>query len=202
MEVQLESEGLIIRSFVEADFENYFRLQLEDKIFRAYQDDERLRSISRETLSESKHDLFSVFRKPGLEYCGSVSLQKGPTTGNPEIGISLLEAYQNQGIGTTAIALFCQYCYEQRGITRLEVRIRPKNKRSIHVFEKFGAQFESYQVDYLPLLQKFYESFQELYDKIGLSMPDYPLGKLGSNHYYLELPLKLQESAPGRTAQI
>lgn len=179
---------LEICAFSNDDFENYCRVQLKNPWFQAMPLD-NIRTAVRKTLDEGDSEFFSIFIKETSTYCGNISLQTGPTSGNPEIGIALLEDYQNQGIGTAAIVLFCDYCYTHRGITKLEVRIDPENKRSIHVFEKLGAIFRKKQADYISLLE-------ELCGKIGEPLPNNLDDNLGSLHYDLELPFSYLAKSP------
>lgn len=172
---------LEIRAFSNNDFESYCRLQLENCWFQSASLDS-IRTAVRKTLDEGNSEFFSIFIKGTSTYCGNISLHVGPISGNPEIGIRLLENCQNRGIGTAAIALFCKYCYTHRGITKLEIRIDPENRRSIHVFEKLGAKFRTTQADHISILE-------DLYRKVGTPLPDNLDDTIGSLHYDLELPL-------------
>lgn len=71
------------------------------------------------------------------DFCGSVEL-KG-TSRTPEIGISILEKYRNQGIAAKAVGLLINLTFNPELIDYYVARIEEQNSHSRHVFEKMGA---------------------------------------------------------------
>ena len=135
----IESDSLIIRRYNGDDFEGFVRLQKEDPILRSF-DEDIIRSSTRKVLEESSCERYSIFEKASMQYCGNIEFNQDASEEYPEIGITLLEEKQNQGIGTEAIVSFCNNCFNVRRTSIIIVRIEQENIRSKHLFEKLGAE--------------------------------------------------------------
>ncbi len=80
-------------------------------------------------------------------FIGWICLQKDGE-GRPDIGISLIEDYRNQGIGPEAISLYSYYLYSVYKIDRVYARISELNTQSIRAFTKLGAILDKKETDY------------------------------------------------------
>lgn len=58
----------------------------------------------------------------------------------PELGIEILNTYQNKGYGPEAIKAFCKWYANEYNVNEVSVRIKIENTHSIHIFEKLGAK--------------------------------------------------------------
>ena len=172
----IESETLFIRPYSEEDFEVFIGLMKEDPILGKF-DEAILRSSAHDTANSRADDEYSIIEKVSGDYCGYISLMNSAENEYPEVGITLLESKQNRGIGSEALRLFFEYCRDKLKIDTLLVRIDPENARSIHVFEKLGAEFIGKKN--LPIIEK-------LYKEMGECPPD-DLDASGANTYYLKL---------------
>ena len=171
-------DDIIIKAYSNNDFEDYLQMQLEDKIYEYY-DKDLIRKTFKETLSDtSRTENYSIFLSEGMTYCGNIELQKYPDS--YALGIKLSEKYQHRGIGTLAVKIFCQYCFEDHGITQLVIRIDPDNKISIRLFEKLGAIYTG---------KKLTPEFERLISSSKRSFPESEVERLGANHYILNLPI-------------
>ena len=80
-------------------------------------------------------------------FIGWITLQRDPE-GRPDIGISLLEKYRNQGIGPDTVRLFANRLYKEYGIERVFIRISELNLQSQRAFAKLGAVLDKREPDY------------------------------------------------------
>lgn len=83
--------------------------------------------------------VYAIYNKE-CQFCGSMELQK-PTSNTPEIGIDLLENFQNKGIAPSVILLFAKAVCERQTVQYFLIKIAASNSHSRHVFEKLGAEF-------------------------------------------------------------
>lgn len=65
------------------------------------------------------------------------------------IGYWIDERYAGRGITPTAVALAADYCFQEMGLHRIEVCIRPENAPSRRVAEKLGFREEGLRPRYL-----------------------------------------------------
>lgn len=171
-----------VRPYAEKDFEALFRLAIESSVLRLFQDKSLLpivQSAVRKEYIESGDEQFSIIRNSDEMYCGNISLRQDEN-GLYELGIAIVDVFQNQGFGTEALRQFCDYCYRERGIQRLLVRIDPDNSRSIHVFEKLGAVFLKKKASYI---------LKRTYEQLGKPLPEDLDETSGVLNYELQLPL-------------
>ena len=68
----------------------------------------------------------------------------GAESHKDEIGYWLAKPYWNQGIMTEVIDVFCDFCFEQRELSRIEAGVFSHNKSSMRVLEKAGFEKEGY----------------------------------------------------------
>jgi RimJ/RimL family protein N-acetyltransferase len=61
-----------------------------------------------------------------------------------EIGYWLGKPYWNQGIMTSVLRTFCEYCFEHRELSRIEASAFSYNEASMRVLEKAGFEKEGY----------------------------------------------------------
>ena len=65
------------------------------------------------------------------------------------IGYWISPAVAGLGITTTAVALVCDYLFEQIGLHRVEIDIRPENLSSLRVVQKLGFRYEGLKERYI-----------------------------------------------------
>ena len=58
------------------------------------------------------------------------------------IGYWVAERFAGKGITPTAVALATDYCFQEVGLHRMEICIRPENAASLRVVEKLGFRYE------------------------------------------------------------
>ena len=138
----ISTENLYMRLLKDTDFEYCKLLCVEDPqlgvIYKL--NPEIFEKTYIEDKKTSCDEIYLVFEKESNEFCGEVVLQHSSEYRN-ELGITLLNAHQNKGIGTEVIIGFCKWLNDVKGLSEITVRIDPENKRSQHVFKKLGAEF-------------------------------------------------------------
>lgn len=65
------------------------------------------------------------------------------------IGYWIDERYAGQGLMPTAVALVTDHCFEQVGLHRVEINVRPENAASLRVVHKLGFREEGVRERYL-----------------------------------------------------
>ena len=65
------------------------------------------------------------------------------------IGYWVSEHVAGRGVTPTAVAMAADYCFEELGLHRIEVNIRPENAPSLRVVAKLGLRDEGLRVAYL-----------------------------------------------------
>ena len=55
-----------------------------------------------------------------------------------ELGVSVLEAYWNQGVGTKLMEYLIEWAKESKTIRKINLRVRSDNHSAIHVYKKLG----------------------------------------------------------------
>lgn len=59
-----------------------------------------------------------------------------------QLGYWIDEGYANKGVMTLAVAMAIDLCFRQLRLHRVEVNVRPENKRSLRLIEKLGLEYE------------------------------------------------------------
>lgn len=87
-----------------------------------------------------------AINKKGDGLIGGLGLHQlhGPESHKDEIGYWLAKPYWSQGIMTQVLKSFCNYCFEQRELTRIEAGVFSHNESSMRVLEKAGFEREGY----------------------------------------------------------
>ena len=161
----IKTERLFIRTMSPDDYETVSGLLKEGEIASRFRDDRAfLESLIQGVwLDINKAENYNalIFLLGTDILCGKICLQR-LSDPYPELGIELLKAYQNQGIGPEAIVPFLNTCSKMLGIQRVLVRIWKENTHSIHVFEKLGAIADGVQPYFSQaMLEYMTKSFDE-----------------------------------------
>lgn len=64
------------------------------------------------------------------------------STSSASIGYWVAERFAGLGATPTSVALATDYCFQELGLHRLEICIRPENVKSLRVVEKLGFRYE------------------------------------------------------------
>lgn len=159
----IETERLYIRELAEGDFdlissvwrERFPPILLDNKA----ESDVFLQNLWNDTRSSTILTGL-IFLCNGNTFCGRVNMQNIDTE-KPEVGIDILQNYQNHGYGPEAITGFVNWYSSSRCISQIKVCISSANAHSIHVFEKLGAEFILEQPMFSEKIQSIKENLPE-----------------------------------------
>lgn len=104
-------------------------------LYQVYPEDIMRHYWNQVIMSDDEH--FSVFLPSG-QICARLSIQYGEFP-SPDIGITVVHRWQNQGIGTRLIHEWCNWIYETRKWSRMYIHMKEDNIRSYHIFKRNGA---------------------------------------------------------------
>ncbi len=71
------------------------------------------------------------------------------STSSASTGYWIAERFAGVGATPTAVALATDYCFQQLGLHRMEICIRPENTKSLRVVEKLGFRYEGLRRRYI-----------------------------------------------------
>lgn len=85
------------------------------------------------------------------ELVGQLSIAElsGGALQSSQIGYWVSQHAAGRGIAPTAVALAIDYIFNELGLHRIEVCIRPENMASLRVVEKLGLEYEGRRADYI-----------------------------------------------------
>lgn len=74
------------------------------------------------------------------ELVGQVSVfdVRRASSWSASLGYWVAESHAGQGIGTRAVALAAQWCFEDLGMNRVEIAIQPHNEASLRLVQRLG----------------------------------------------------------------
>ncbi len=88
-------------------------------------------------------------QQPALAGQITVNGIMGGSAACAQIGYWVDQRLAGRGIIPTAVAMAVDYCWEDLGLHRIEIAIRPENLRSLRVVEKLGFRPEGMRPRYL-----------------------------------------------------
>ena len=89
------------------------------------------------------------------------------------IGYWVSESVAGQGVTPTAVALTCDFLFDQLHLHRVEIAIRPENRASLRVVQKLGFRFEGLKERYIHINYAWRDHFI-----FALTKEDVPHGVL------------------------
>lgn len=186
--IVIETQRIIIREIEDTDRDLVYQLSKESVMLSALPQDEKYQEMYKQTCWEevNRPSIFNalIFHKETGSFVGKICMQfiDDPL---PELGIDLLQKYQNCGYGPEAIVPFANWYGQQHGLSQIKVRISKENNHSRHVFEKLGAIYNEDTPSFNP-------SFVAMMEKL---LPDADLSSLTLNNirdYILRLPISVE----------
>lgn len=109
-------------------------------------------------------------------FAGQVTVS-GITRGSAQfaqVGYWVDQGLAGRGIIPTAVALATDFCFDEFGLHRMEVAIRPENGRSLRVVEKLGFRYEGLRPAYLHINHDWRD-----HEVFALTAGEVPEGLLG-----------------------
>ena len=171
MKIILDTERLLLREFVQEDFQELFRMN-RDKEIMQYVGDGSTRSYE-EQIEELDRLILNYAKRPGLgiwatllkdshTFIGGSGLVYYDNTPEIEIGYRILKEHWNQGYATEASIALLQYGFEQLDLKKIVSSAHVDNIASRRVMEKIGLKFKDFRFHY-SCRQAYYEMLLEDY---------------------------------------
>ena len=159
--LSLETDRLILRDFLETDFENYFRLKSDEKTMYYLQD---IQLHSREEAMEDFHQLladqtspsrqfyfFHMETKDTREQVGSIGytvLAEPPVGKLVNMGYFTYPKFWGQGYTSEALNAALEYCFTKGNVYRVTTGCLAENRGSERVMQKCGLIREAEHIDW------------------------------------------------------
>ncbi|MCK5640075.1 MAG: GNAT family N-acetyltransferase [Gammaproteobacteria bacterium] len=153
----LETERLILRPFIEQDFEHYYKFMSDNEATRYmnYSPLETTKEGARalfdtvlNAYTEDSSDLTLVIaQKMNNQFIGFCGLKKTNTSDTQEIYFTLLPKYWGKGYATEATTELINYTFNQTSIKHIIGYASPDNPLSWGVAERVGMKYEGYAND-------------------------------------------------------
>ena len=170
MNVIIETERLLLRTFTEEDANLVYFLNLDPDVTRYTGDPVRDESHALEVLQKAilpqyalyGHGRWAVHTKTGPDtiangFIGWCGLKMRPEINEVDLGYRFIKNSWGKGYATEAAAASLRYGFEKLGIKRIVGRALPGNLASIRVLEKCGMTYAGEEV-IENLLHKTYEA--------------------------------------------
>lgn len=149
MNIIIETERLLLRTFTMDDAALVFELNLDPEVIRYTGDPIRDIDHAKQVLEQTilpqyalyNHGRWAVLVKPGLEFIGWCGLKARPERNEIDLGYRFMKKAWGKGYATEAAFASLEYGFRRLGIPRIVGRAMPQNIGSIRVLEKCGMQF-------------------------------------------------------------
>lgn len=149
MNVIIETERLLLRTFTLDDAELVYNLNLDPDVIRytgdPIEDVEHARRVLEQTILPQyvlyNHGRWAVHTKPGLEFIGWCGLKNRPERNEIDLGYRFNKTAWGKGYATEAAFACLKHGFEKLDIKRIIGRAMPQNFASLRVLEKCGMQY-------------------------------------------------------------
>ena len=192
--MRIETKRLYLRQMTDDDFDLMSLIWMErcstlfEKLADGHESQAKFLQNMWETTQDPTMLTYLIFLRDGDRFCGRVNMQKTDEK-IPELGIDLLGEYQNRGYSPEAITAFANWYGKSRHISEIKVRITAANARSIHVFQKLGAEYMQDDSSFLKAAENLAKDLPEKREAI--------MGDLCVREYLLKLPITgVSDTAP------
>jgi RimJ/RimL family protein N-acetyltransferase len=165
MNVIIETDRLLLRTFTENDAPLLYELNLDPEVTRfthdAMTDLEHAEKVLHETILPQyalyNHGRWAVHLKPSLEFIGWSGLKFLPEGNEIDLGYRFMKKFWGKGYATEAAFSCLQYGFNKLNLQKIVGRALPGNLASIRVLEKCGMQYVCEEIVH-GLLHKTYQA--------------------------------------------
>lgn len=149
MNVIIETDRLLLRTFTIEDAPHIYHLNLDPDVIRYTLDPIRDIDQSRQVLEQViipqyalyNHGRWAVHTKPGMGFIGWCGLKARPERNEIDLGYRFIKTFWGKGYATEAARACIRYGFEQLNLQRIIGRAMPDNKASLRVLEKCGMRY-------------------------------------------------------------
>jgi len=159
MNVVIETDRLLLRTFTERDAPLLYELNLDPEVTRYTHDPITDLAHARKVLQEVilpqytlyNHGRWAVLLKSNLEFIGWSGLKCRPERNEIDLGYRFMKKFWGQGYATEAAFACLHYGFDILDLKQIIGRALPGNLASISVLEKCGMSYlgEEYVDGYL-----------------------------------------------------
>jgi [ribosomal protein S5]-alanine N-acetyltransferase len=149
MNVILETNRLLLRTFTLEDAQLIYELNLDPEITRYTGDPVKDINHAKEVLEQVilpqyalyNHGRWAVHIKDGLEFIGWCGLKNRPERNEIDLGYRFLKTAWGKGYASEAAFACIKYGFEKLNLQRIIGRAMPDNIGSLRVLEKCGMTY-------------------------------------------------------------
>ena len=149
MNIILETNRLLLRTFTPEDASLIYELNLDPEVTRYTGDPVRDISHAKEILEQVilpqyalyNHGRWAVHIKDGLEFIGWCGLKNRPERNEIDLGYRFLKTAWGKGYALEAAFACIKYGFEKLNLQRIVGRAMPDNIGSLRVLEKCGMTY-------------------------------------------------------------
>ena len=149
MNVVIETDRLLLRTFTEEDADLIYELNLDPEVTRYTHDPmtdiEQAKKVLIEVILPQyalyNHGRWAVHLKPGLEFLGWSGLKYIPDRVEIDLGYRYMKRFWGKGYATEAAYACLQHGFQRLNMQRIVGRALPGNAGSIKVLENCGMQY-------------------------------------------------------------
>jgi len=149
MNVIIETERLLLRTFTLEDAELVYNLNLDPEVIRytgdPLKDVDHARQVLEQTILPQyalyNHGRWAVHIKPELEFIGWCGLKNRPERNEVDLGYRFIKSSWGKGYATEAAFACLKYGFEKLDLEKITGRAMPQNVGSLRVLEKCGMQY-------------------------------------------------------------
>lgn len=149
MNVIIETERLLLRTFTEDDAALIYALNLDPDVIRYTGDPIRDTDHAKEVLQQTilpqyvlyNHGRWAVHVKPELQFIGWCGLKNRPERNEIDLGYRFIKKAWGKGYATESAYACIKYGFEKLGLRRIVGRAMPENIGSLRVLEKCGMTY-------------------------------------------------------------
>jgi len=149
MNIVIETERLVLRTFTRYDAPLIYELNLDPEVIRYTGDPIKDLHQAQQVLEQTilpqyalyNHGRWAVHVKPGMEFIGWCGLKARPERNEIDLGYRFMKKAWGKGYATEAAYACLQYGFEKLNLQRIVGRAMPQNIASLRVLEKCGMRF-------------------------------------------------------------
>jgi RimJ/RimL family protein N-acetyltransferase len=149
MNIIIETDRLILRTFTEDDAQLIYDLNLDPEVTRYTHDPVKDINHAKEILMKTilpqyalyNHGRWAVHVKSGLKFIGWCGLKYRPEENEIDLGYRFRKEFWGHGYATEAAFASIKYGFERLNINRIVGRAEPDNIGSWMVLEKCGMEY-------------------------------------------------------------
>ncbi len=149
MNIVIETERLLLRTFTVEDAPLIYELNLDPEVIRYTLDPIKdidhagqvLEQVILPQYALYNHGRWAVHTKPGLEFIGWCGLKARPERNEIDLGYRFIKSAWGRGYATEAAWACIQYGFEKLQLQRIIGRAMPENIGSLRVLEKCGMTY-------------------------------------------------------------